>query len=500
MHIPEGFWKDGLGDIDVISHDGVLHAFHLCIPSHDRVGHLTSRDGLVWEEQAGAIITGNPSDFDDDQIWTMGVFKHEDRFFMLYTGVTVRERGKVQRVGLAVSADLMTWQKHEGNPLICADPEFYEAATDAQHRVDWRDPFVISEGGLLHGVICARVNQGPGNRRGAAGYFVSRNGFEWTVQPALCVPGNCYDFETPALAKVNGRFYLTGICGQNAEGQPTASSIFRVADRVEGPYRRVGCEALLPGHNQVFKPCGWQGRTLYFHNLRGTADWPGGGGATVTALAPPKVADTDVEGGLVLRPFRGWSALAHGPSKVLSGQELCEAGVAAAGQWSATPDGLSSSGQSGYEAFLLHGEFSLVAVEAEVRFAGEGEFGLVARSDAGADEATFVCLNPILRRVQLCTVETQYKTPCAGVTYRWRGRRVVQEWICPWTWSHALTLRAVFYGPYCEVSVDDRVVISAISQARMSGQLGFYTEDTRIDIRSCSIEELMPSPSILACQ
>lgn len=499
MHIPGGFWKDGLGDIDVIAHDGILHAFYLCIPSHDRVGHLTSRDGILWEEQPFAIHTGNPGDFDDDQIWTMGVFHWVDRFFMLYTGLAIRDRGKIQRVGVATSTDLISWEKYSGNPVVTADPRYYEARSDERHRVDWRDPYVFSENGILHGVISARSNKGPENRRGAAGYFTSEDGFHWKVQPPLCVPGNCYDFETPALSRINGKFYLTGICGKNAEGQGMVPSIVRVADKIDGPYRRVGHDALLPEHNQVFKPCSWQGRVLYFHNLRGVADWPGGGNNPVTCLAPPKVAEATEDGELILRPFRDWTSVQTGEPLLVRAGEFRGNGDCVIGDWQDCGDGLENHNQAGYEAFLLRGQFSHGILEAEVDPGTGGSCGFIVRSDCKADDGTFISLTPSSRTVEVFTLQAVYKTPCAGVTYRWRGRRLVQEWTCPDVWKGFLNFRAVFYGPYCEVSINDRVLISSVTLAKPAGRLGFFTEDAALKIRKLAFQPLKPSPCMETC-
>ena len=488
MYVPAGFWKDGLGDIDVIAQGDDLHAFYLSIPSHDRVGHLTSRDGLTWAEQKAAIHTGDPGDFDDDQIWTMGVFEHAGRFFMLYTGLAMKEQGKVQRVGLATSDDLFTWTKAGANPVLCADPRWYEAEPDATHRVDWRDPWVYSEGGVLHGVISARSNQGPLHRRGCAGYFVSVDGYDWEVKPPLCVPGVCYDFETPALARLQGRYYLTGICGKNS-GAPVPS-IVRVADRVEGPYRRIGHDELLPGDNQVFKPCVWRGRTLYFHNLRGQADWDGGAHNAITCLAPPKIADTTEDGALVLRPYLDWDAIAAGPAQKRSAASLYAAGKAVAGQWDVEQGTLQGTAVSGFAALLLEEENESFVLETEIEGTGAGEFGVMLRSLDHADDATFVSLAPRLRRVQLYTLQPYHKTPSAGVTYRWRGRRLVQEWVSPFAWSVPSRLRVVVYGAYCEVSVDERVALSAITMRRPAGRLGFFAEDAAVSVKTTNLQPL----------
>jgi beta-fructofuranosidase len=497
MHIPSGFWKDGLGDVDVIAHAGVLHAFYLSIPSHDRVGHLVSEDGLNWKEAPAAIYTGDPGAFDDDQIWTMGVFAHGGSFFMLYTGVSMKERGKEQRVGLATSKDLFTWKKEPRNPVVCADARWYEAVVDEKHRVDWRDPWVFVEDGVMHGVIAARANWGPENRRGCAGYFVSRDGKKWEVKPPVCVPGNVYDFETPAIAKIKGRYYMTGIGGK--ESGAASTSVYRVADRLEGPYRRVGREDLLAAENLVFKPVVWKGETLYFHNLRGVADWDSGKKCTVTCLAPAKVAHVEADGELVLRSFHGWDAAHDGAQVVLDGKSLAKAGKGACGAWREAGGVLEGDAQSGYGAFLLDEVREAVILTARFQGVDSPEFGMVIRGDEKGDDGTFISLTPALGRVQVSTVEPFYKTPCAGVTYRWRGRRVVQEWHTSDRWGTSPVLQVVAYGPYVEVSVNGRVMISTVTMRQARGRVGVFAEDGKVGVRGLEIQALKAPACVAGC-
>ncbi len=497
MHIPTGFWKNELGDIDVIAHQDLLHAFYLSLPSHDRVGHLVSRDGLNWTEERAALTTGTPGDFDDDQIWTMGVFEFQGTFFMLYTGLCRRERGKVQRVGLATSGDLRTWTKHAKNPVACADPRWYEATVDATHRVDWRDPKVFVEDGLLHAVISARANTGPANRRGCAGHFVSRNGYDWEVRPPLHVLNTCYDFETPALLKLKGRYYLTGISGRDRDR--TVPNVYRVADRVEGPYRRMPDDDLLPAGNSVYKPCEWKGMTLYFHNLRGAADWPTGKGETVTCLPPPKVADAEEDGALALRPFPLWDGAARGPWEEIPADRRLAEGTAALGRWTCSGTALRGRSAPGLGAFLLAGQHEGFILECVLECEDAREFGVVFRADDIADEGTFAALIPSTRRAQLYTQQEFLKTPSAGVTYRWRGRRVVQEGSLAGEAGRETRLRVVAFGPYVEVSANDRVLISAVSLARPAGRVGVFAEDGGVVVHGLRIRPLNPPAAWAAC-
>src|SRR5687767_1443549 len=120
MYFNDGINPNEIGDFEVVTHEGRLHAFYLALPSHDFVGHLVSDDGIRWEPLPPAIGTGEPGAFDGDQIWTMGIFRKDDTWFMLYTGN--ERRGRIQRTGLATSPDLLNWTKYAGNPVAEPDP------------------------------------------------------------------------------------------------------------------------------------------------------------------------------------------------------------------------------------------------------------------------------------------------------------------------------------------------------------------------------------------
>ena len=106
--------RKAIGDVDVLYHDGLYHLFHLVLPNHDFIAHAVSTNGINWRRVNNALFLGDPGSWDDLMLWTMHVTPdphHAGRWRMFYTGLSRREQGRVQRIGLAVSDDLFRWRK-----------------------------------------------------------------------------------------------------------------------------------------------------------------------------------------------------------------------------------------------------------------------------------------------------------------------------------------------------------------------------------------------------
>src|SRR5215831_9606788 len=124
---------------------GDHHIFYLQAPRtlerpslrhhHASIGHAVSRDLRSWEILPDALHPGPEGSWDDLATWTGSAIDHGGRWYMLYTGICRREQGLVQRIGLAVSDDLVRWQKHAANPVLEADARWYDLLDPNR----WRD-------------------------------------------------------------------------------------------------------------------------------------------------------------------------------------------------------------------------------------------------------------------------------------------------------------------------------------------------------------------------
>ena len=131
------------------------HAFYLQAPRslgdpelrhlNASIGHAVSKDLRHWRVLPDALNAGPPGAWDDRAVWTGCVVWARGRWHMFYTGVSVEDDTVVQRAGLATSEDLIRWRKHPKNPLIEADPRYYEQRDEVAVGYErmWRDPWVF---------------------------------------------------------------------------------------------------------------------------------------------------------------------------------------------------------------------------------------------------------------------------------------------------------------------------------------------------------------------
>lgn len=197
------------------AHDGdEVHVFYLQAPRslgdpelrhhNATIGHAVSRDLRSWEVFPDALGPGADGEFDSLATWTGSVVRHAGEWHMFYTGVSRAEEGKVQRVGVATSSDLVTWTKQ--GMLLEADPRWYERLHAGVREEAWRDPWVWHEPstGRFHMLLTARANHGPIDGRGVVGHAVSDDLRTWEALPPVSEPGEFYHLEVPQLVHLGG--------------------------------------------------------------------------------------------------------------------------------------------------------------------------------------------------------------------------------------------------------------------------------------------------------
>jgi beta-fructofuranosidase len=181
-----------------------VHVFYLQAPRslgdpelrhvNATIGHAVSRDLRDWEVLPDALGAGAPGAFDDLATWTGSVLRHDGAWRMYYSGIAQAEDGQVQRIGSAVSADLVTWERED--LLLEADPRWYD-------REHWRDPWVEWDGERFDMLICATRGG-----RGILAHATSRDGIGWTVGPPLSAPTRHVQVEVPQLLHVDGAWRI----------------------------------------------------------------------------------------------------------------------------------------------------------------------------------------------------------------------------------------------------------------------------------------------------
>jgi beta-fructofuranosidase len=176
------------------------------------IGHAVSRDLVHWQELPAALEAGQRGAWDDLALWTGSVIAHENKFYLFYTGRNAQEFW-VQKIGLAISTDLVHWEKHPANPILAADGRYYEMANRLNSlnvAPAWRDPFVFRDPHTekFYMTISARHKGARDCYNGCVAIAESENLVEWNALPPLLAPQRYDEMETTQMIFHNGLYYL----------------------------------------------------------------------------------------------------------------------------------------------------------------------------------------------------------------------------------------------------------------------------------------------------
>jgi beta-fructofuranosidase len=179
------------------------------------IGHASSLDLVDWDVHEDALLP-DAKRWDDVALWTGSAVRGGDGAWRMYYTALSSDPGhgvKDQRIGLAESRDLTTWQRVGDRPLVAPDPRWYRTI-DGTHSETWRDPFVFAdpEGDGWHMLITARHPDAPRLSDGVLAHARSADLVTWELQPPLTEPAGFGQIEVPQVRVVDGRHVLVFTC------------------------------------------------------------------------------------------------------------------------------------------------------------------------------------------------------------------------------------------------------------------------------------------------
>lgn len=480
MYTGRGFEVSELGDVDIFLHHGLYHLFHLVLPNHDYIAHAVSRDGFLWRRVRNALFIGEPGDWDDDMVWTMNINKDPDwegSFRMFYTGLSRREGGKIQRIGLARSNDLYHWEKVQSPhyPLSVTGPHYEESVEEGRHWVSCRDPFFYQDAENRLLLVNARSSAGPLIRRGCVGVARETEPDTFIWEKPLFNPRMYDDIEVPGLYQIQDHYYLIGNIKEDVKIHYWQSK------QLFGSYESHASNVLLPQGNYAARVTDYGDCKLLWNFFTNREEVK-----RTTILPPPTELKCDKDGQLYLTSYRRFDEKVQQcfeTETLFPVRQLLANPTASANHENR---GMFLTSKSGYEIFLLNRRCTDFRLRVSLSLEGVGKMGIVLRSDLEAN-AHFISLDMIHGFAQ---GRVWGEKTDGGIEDSFYYATVQDNKFKPKNKEYR-EIEVIAYGGYIELSVNSRVVLRYVETSYISQEhLGFYVESAQIHITEISLESL----------
>ena len=521
--------RKAIGDVDVVYHDGLYHLFHLVLPNHDFIAHAVSTDGINWRRVANALFIADPGSWDDLMLWTMHITPdpYEDgRWRMFYTGLSRRDQGGKQRIGLAVSDDLFHWHKcatrwedlrgpsdpekvkearaiskvigsderHAPyDPASCLpitpSPEFYESEMDeGRHWVSFRDPFFYwadetddgEGGGYL--LAAGRVKDGPVVRRGCVAAMKEVLPGHFKALPPLHHPGLYDDIEVPNLIQLGGEYYLIGSIREDAKIR------YWHTDKIGNPWRSYQDNVLMARGNYAGRISKDENGYLLWNFF--TCDVTDR--TNNNLMPPPKRLVQTKDGLLKLASYEVFDQWVEENVNVdcVRRLESCpphqDDATGEHNSFCVTDDRLELLSDAGFQIFTFGRELACFRFRAHFRLNGRGKCGFVFRMDPESRDGYYLSLD-LLKGVAQFRVWDSGE-PGSG-EHMMKFRSVQTGYWYTETPGEA-DIQLLCFGSYFELSVNGHVLLSLADQTFSSGAFGLYLETCHLFVSDARLERM----------
>ncbi|MEX1042914.1 MAG: glycosyl hydrolase [Pirellulaceae bacterium] len=514
----ESDWsRKSIGDVDVVFHEGLYHLFYLVLPNHDFIAHAISENAINWRRVDNAVFIGDPGSWDDLMLWTMHITPDPHvpgGWRMFYTGLSRRDQGKVQRVGMARSDDLYHWQKGpvhwsdtrgQTDPEIIqkaqaklssqisdrikstrdtessfpleADAEFYEASLDTvRDWVSFRDPFYYREGDRGWLAISGRVNHGPMVRRGCVALYEESSPDHFSPLPPLHAPMLYDDIEVPNIFRIDGEYYLIGSLREDAKIR------YWHTTKIEEPWKNYYDNVVLAKGNYAGRVCpDEQGFLLWNFFTQDLNDRTAN-----NLLLPPKRLMRRSNGQLQVTSFEGIERRAIGPFKTKCLQPL--KGDCRDDSCPVTDGSLRVASEAGFQGFVFEDQVDCFSMRCRLSMTGIGKCGILCRIDPESHDGYYISLD-LLKGIAQIRV---WGTAPGKSGEDMMMFRSLQEDFWRATNLENLEIHLLAFGSYLELSLQGSVLLSLADSTFDHGLLGFYVETAELEIHNLDIQRLEP--------
>lgn len=477
MYTGSGFSDWEIGDITIILHEGVYHLFHLIIPNHDYIAHAVSRDCLSWKRVKNALFVGDPGEWDDDMLWTMHVSKVDDKFHMYYTGLQRRDRGVVSRIGLAVSGDLMNWEKisKEGYPIEPKGIYYETAISNPRTWASFRDPFRFEYNGDVYLLLAARNIKGPVSRRGCVGLVSITNG-QPQLLPPLISPLVYDDIECPCVFTLNGNYYILGSIREDIKVR------YWFAPDFLGEYHSFHADVLLPQGNYAAR-VEQDGENLLIYNFFyvGKID-------ALRVLPPPKQLDTDARGRLLLKSYYRWDMMVVKTIQQHQVIDIFSLFSNPTASFAIQDDKWICGSRSGYEIFCFKKPSQSFIWEGWLTVEGMGKLGLVTDMDKDG-YGYFISFDVVNGFVQI----RSWGFNPQNFRQNFIFSDIQSGFFAPPKEKEPVQFRLIRYGNYIELSINGVIKLTLMDYTYSGEYIGLYSASSVLSVQN-TIIKILPAP------
>jgi len=440
------------------------------------VGHAVSKDMFEWEELPPAIQCGPAGSFDAYSIYHMDVFVHDGTWYMYYTGLNQGGPGEQQSVGLATSRDGIHWEKHSANPVLRADPRWYEQRIPREaayqekdfDRLWFRDPMVVRDPktGTFGMIIIARDQSKHPDLRGCLAWATSDDLIRWQAHAPIFSPGRFHTIESPSMFERNGLHYIVFMSGSYwgtpllpTDPYQDAGNYYAISrNGWTGPFEAPADELLTAAPRQMR-----MGATRTVDGPDGERYYYGWLLLAPVDDAPPRRAHS-----MVVPPPRRVRFLDDGQMQVVWHEglerytrrvDLPPAPSLTSPAFTKVEDTIVAKDFLGTSVALYSTRSEDLIFSARVRFVRGERAGLVLRTDSAGQTGWRVVVDRRQQRVEFGLLDRD-----AFIDAR------------AWRPADDFTIKVIAYQESVEVYVDDRLLIHQARHRETAGQIGLLVD------------------------